>query len=68
MSDTYAGSCKDCKFCSGDVMSNTGRCSIIKDPVKGTPLNVPYARMDEWQGYKLPCGYKGLLWRAKDGA
>ena len=61
----YAGSCKDCKHCDGDVMQSSSRCRVVFDPVRGTKMPITHARMDTWNGYTLPCGYAGALWEGK---
>lgn len=58
--------CSTCKWCvaspGGDI--RMAKCSAVKDPVTGVKLPVGIARRDEWEGYKLTCGYAGALWEA----
>lgn len=60
-------SCHSCAACtlpaSGRMVEAT--CAMVVDPISGAQIALKIARMTEWNGWTLPCGYNGNLWRAK---
>lgn len=66
--------CSTCKFCivpagaSATPTAGNMKCAVVVDPVTGTPMPLPQARYDTYQGYTLPCGYAGAKWEGKDGS
>ena len=63
--------CTTCKWCKMPEVGNIshGECTIIRDPVTGTPYPPGMARGDSitrnGTTYALPCGFEGKLWEAK---
>lgn len=59
--------CTTCRFCKAAPSNNLneGTCDAVEDPWTGVALNVKVARLDEWAGLFLPCGFAGNLWQEK---
>ncbi len=59
--------CTDCKHCQipdgGNI--NVAKCLVVRDPFSGSAFMAKIARLDDWQGFALPCGYSGKLWEAR---
>lgn len=66
LSDYMQGTCQTCAHCSEPASGNfnDATCDAVVDPFTGQPFNVKVARLDTHpqMGWKLPCGYAGMLW------
>lgn len=59
-----------CITCASCAVPTSGRiveavCTLVVEPIGGTPQPLKIARLEEWGGWTLPCGYSGALWSAK---